>query len=112
MVRQKILLTGGGSAGHVSVNLALIPMLIRSGWEIIYLGSFDGIERELISNVPAVTYYGISTGKLRRYFDRENFTDIFRVLKGIIEAYKIVRQEKPQIVFSKGGDRFCSCCIW
>lgn len=103
MPRQKILLTGGGSAGHVSVNLALIPMLIQSGWEIIYLGSFDGIERELISNIPAVTYYGISTGKLRRYFDWENFTDIFRILKGIVEAYKIVRREKPQIVFSKGG---------
>lgn len=103
MVKPKILLTGGGSAGHVSVNLALIPMLIRAGWEIIYLGSFNGIERELISNIPEVSYYGISTGKLRRYFDRKNFTDIFCVLKGITEAYKIVRQEKPQIVFSKGG---------
>ncbi len=103
VVKKKVLLTGGGSAGHITVNLALIPMLIKAGWEIIYIGSFDGIEKELISNIAEVTYYGISTGKLRRYFDRKNFTDFFRVLKGITEAYKIVRQEKPKIVFSKGG---------
>ena len=97
------MLTGGGSAGHVTVNLALIPLLIDAGWEIIYLGSFNGIERELIANTAEVTYYGISTGKLRRYFDRENFIDVFRVLKGIVEANKIIRQEKPRVVFSKGG---------
>ncbi len=100
---KKILLTGGGSAGHITVNLALIPLLIEANWKIIYIGSFEGIERELISNFPEVTYYGISTGKLRRYFAIKNFTDIFRVLKGIIEAYKIIQKEKPEIVFSKGG---------
>ena len=102
-MNQKILLTGGGSAGHITVNLALIPMLLESGWEIIYIGSFEGIERELISNIRGVTYHGISTGKLRRYFDRQNFTDFFRVLKGTIEANKIIRHEQPAIVFSKGG---------
>jgi UDP-N-acetylglucosamine--N-acetylmuramyl-(pentapeptide) pyrophosphoryl-undecaprenol N-acetylglucosamine transferase len=102
-VNQKILLTGGGSAGHIIVNLALIPLLIDSGWKIIYIGSVRGIERELISNICEVTYYGISTGKWRRYFDRQNFTDFFRVLKGITEASKIIRQEQPEIVFSKGG---------
>ena len=100
---KKILLTGGGSAGHITVNLALIPLLTEAGWEIVYLGSFDGIERELISNFPEVTYYGISTGKLRRYFALQNFTDIFRVLKGILEAYNIVCKLKPNLVFSKGG---------
>ena len=102
-MNRKILLTGGGSAGHITVNLALIPMLRDAGWEIIYIGSFEGIERELISNIFEVTYYGISTGKLRRYFDRQNFTDLFRVLKGITEASKIIYQEQPKIVFSKGG---------
>ena len=102
-MNRKILLTGGGSAGHITVNLALIPMLIDSGWEIIYIGSFEGIERELISNIREVTYYGISTGKLRRYFDLQNFSDLFRVLKGITEASKIIYQEQPEIVFSKGG---------
>ena len=99
---MKILLTGGGSAGHVTVNLALIPMLIESGWEIVYIGSNDGIERKLLSNLK-VKYYGISTGKLRRYFSWRNFSDLFRVLKGIAEASKIIRQERPKIVFSKGG---------
>ena len=102
-MNRKILLTGGGSAGHITVNLALIPMLRDAGWEIIYIGSFEGIERELISNICEVTYYGISTGKLRRYFDKQNFTDLFRVLKGITQAYKIIHREQPQIVFSKGG---------
>lgn len=102
-MNQKILLTGGGSAGHITVNLALIPMLLNSGWEVIYIGSKKGIEREIISNIPQVSYYGISTGKLRRYFDRQNFTDFFRVLKGTIGAYKIIHREQPQIVFSKGG---------
>ena len=103
MDKSKIVLTGGGSAGHITVNLALIPLLLQSGWKVIYLGSFQGIESELISNIPEVQYYGISTGKLRRYFDRQNFSDFFRVIKGIMEAYKIVRREKPDVVFSKGG---------
>jgi UDP-N-acetylglucosamine--N-acetylmuramyl-(pentapeptide) pyrophosphoryl-undecaprenol N-acetylglucosamine transferase len=103
IVNNKILLTGGGSAGHITVNLALIPMLLESGWEVIYIGSFEGIERELIANLPAVIYYPIPTGKLRRYFDWKNFTDVFRVLTGITEAYKIIRREQPKIVFSKGG---------
>jgi len=103
MNKPKILLTGGGSAGHITVNLALIPLLRASGWEIIYLGSFEGIEGELISNIPKVKYYGIPTGKLRRYFDRQNFTDIFQVIEGVLAAYQIIRREKPKVVFSKGG---------
>ena len=102
-VKKKILLTGGGSAGHITVNLALIPLFIEQGWDIFYIGSFDGIEKELISNMADIPYYAIPTGKLRRYFDWKNFTDCFRVCKGIIEAYKIIQAEKPQIVFSKGG---------
>ncbi len=78
-------------------------MFIEQGWEIFYIGSFDGIEKDLISNITDVTYYGIPTGKLRRYFDWKNFTDVFRVCQGVIAAYKIIRVEKPQIVFSKGG---------
>ena len=101
--KKKILLTGGGSAGHITVNLALIPLFIDRGWKIFYIGSFDGIEKELISNIADITYYGIPTGKLRRYFDWKNFTDVFRVCQGIIAAYKIIKAEKPQIVFSKGG---------
>lgn len=84
---KKIVLTGGGTAGHVTPNIALIPALKEAGYEISYIGSYNGIERKLIEelNIP---YYGISTGKFRRYFDVKNFTDPFRVLKGMSQAKK------------------------
>lgn len=99
---KHIVLTGGGTAGHVTPNIALIPALQAAGYKISYIGSYDGIERRLIEelNIP---YYGISSGKLRRYFDVKNFTDPFRVLKGFSESKKLLRQLKPDVVFSKGG---------
>ena len=99
---KKIVLTGGGTAGHVTPNIALLPHLINKGYEISYIGSYEGIEKKLITdyNIP---YYGISTGKLRRYFDPKNFTDPFRVIKGFSEAKKILKEIKPDVVFSKGG---------
>ena len=99
---KHIVLTGGGTAGHVTPNIALIPALREAGYQISYIGSYDGIERKLIEelNIP---YYGISSGKLRRYFDVKNFTDPFRVLKGFREAKKLLKQLKPDVVFSKGG---------
>ena len=99
---KKIILTGGGTAGHVTPNIALIPALKEAGYEISYIGSYNGIERKLIEelNIP---YYGISTGKFRRYFDVKNFTDPFRVLKGMSQAKKLMKTIKPDIVFSKGG---------
>ena len=103
MSKLKILLTGGGSAGHITVNLALIPLLLQSGWQVIYIGSIKGIERELISNIPEVKYYGVSTGKLRRYFALQNLTDLLRLTRGVLEAYRIIRREQPSVVFSKGG---------
>jgi UDP-N-acetylglucosamine--N-acetylmuramyl-(pentapeptide) pyrophosphoryl-undecaprenol N-acetylglucosamine transferase len=102
-LNKKIILTGGGTAGHVMVNLALIPKLKEQGWDIAYIGSHQGIERELISKVEGVPYFPISTGKLRRYFDWNNFKDPFKVLKGTFQAYRIIKKEKPSIVFSKGG---------
>lgn len=102
MSKYKIIMTGGGTAGHVTPNLALVPSLIEEGFEIKYIGSRDGIEKDIItkSNIP---YYGISSGKLRRYFDVKNFTDPFKVLKGVGEALKILSKEKPDVIFSKGG---------
>lgn len=99
---KRIVLTGGGTAGHVTPNIALLPHLQNKGYEISYIGSYEGIEKKLIAdyNIP---YYGISTGKLRRYFDPKNFTDPFRVIKGFSEAKKILKELKPDIVFSKGG---------
>lgn len=99
---KKIVLTGGGTAGHVTPNLALIPALKQQGYDIIYIGSEQGMEKGLIEKAN-VTYYGIPTGKLRRYFSTKNITDIFRVVSGIKQATILIKKIKPDIVFSKGG---------
>lgn len=99
---KKIVLTGGGTAGHVNPNIALIPFLKEKGYDIFYIGSKDGIEKELIKPL-GIKYYEISSGKLRRYLDFKNFTDAFNVLRGISEAKSIIKKIKPNIIFSKGG---------
>lgn len=99
---KRIVLTGGGTAGHVTPNIAMIPRLKELGYDISYVGSYDGIERKLIEEL-GIPYYGISSGKLRRYFDVKNFTDPFRVMKGFGEARSLLKELKPDIVFSKGG---------
>ena len=99
---KKIILTGGGTAGHVTPNLALLPSLQKEEFEIRYIGSYNGIERRLIEET-GIPYDGISSGKLRRYFDIKNFSDPLRVLKGYAEALKIMKKYKPDVVFSKGG---------
>ena len=100
--KKKIVLTGGGTAGHVSPNIALLPYLEEAGYEITYIGSKNGIEKNLIADF-GLPYVGISTGKLRRYFDVKNFTDPFRVIHGYREARKFLKKYKPDVVFSKGG---------
>lgn len=99
---KKIVLTGGGTAGHVTPNIALLPSLKEAGYEITYMGSYDGIEKKLIADFE-LPYVGISTGKFRRYLDVKNFTDPFRVIKGFGEAKKFLKTYKPDVVFSKGG---------
>ena len=99
---KRIILTGGGTAGHVTPNIALIPKLRELGFDIQYIGSYQGIEKELIEPF-GIPYHGISSGKLRRYFSLQNFTDPFRVLKGLGEAKKLIRELQPDIIFSKGG---------
>lgn len=99
---KKIIMTGGGTAGHVTPNLALVPLLKEKGYEIFYIGSYTGIEKKLVEDA-GITYYGISSGKLRRYHDWKNFTDPFRVIKGFSEANQLMKHIKPDVVFSKGG---------
>ncbi|MDY3920287.1 MAG: undecaprenyldiphospho-muramoylpentapeptide beta-N-acetylglucosaminyltransferase [Candidatus Limivivens sp.] len=99
---KRIVLTGGGTAGHVTPNIALIPSLKELGYDIHYIGTYDGIERKLIEEI-GIPYYGISSGKLRRYFDVKNFSDPFRVVKGYFQAKKLMKKLKPDVVFSKGG---------
>lgn len=99
---KKIIMTGGGTAGHVTPNIALMPALRNEGYEISYIGSYEGIEKRLIEE-QGVSYYGISSGKLRRYFDPKNFSDPFKVLKGYSQSVKLLKKLKPDVVFSKGG---------
>lgn len=99
---KRIILTGGGTAGHVTPNIALIPRLREEGYDIHYIGSYDGIEKKLIEDMK-IPYHGISSGKLRRYFDVKNFSDPFRVIKGYGEASRLMKSLKPDVVFSKGG---------
>lgn len=99
---RKIILTGGGTAGHVTPNIALLPSLKEAGYEIAYIGSYDGIEKKLIEDFD-IPYTGISTGKFRRYLDPKNLTDPFRVIKGYVEAKNYLKNHRPDVVFSKGG---------
>lgn len=99
---KRIVLTGGGTAGHVTPNIALVAKLQEAGYDVHYIGSYTGIEKELIEKI-GIPYYGISSGKLRRYFDIKNFTDPFKVLKGYQEAKKLMKRLNPDVIFSKGG---------
>ena len=99
---KKILLTGGGTAGHVTPHIALLPRLQKEGYEISYIGSYTGIEKELIE-AQHIPYYGISSGKLRRYFDPKNFSDPFKVINGLRQAICLIHKLKPNVIFSKGG---------
>ncbi len=99
---KKIILTGGGTAGHVTPNIALLPALRQAGYEISYIGSYTGIEKELIEK-EGIKYYGISSGKLRRYKSLQNLTDPFRVIKGFFQARSLIKKIKPDVIFSKGG---------
>ncbi|MEN8907143.1 MAG: undecaprenyldiphospho-muramoylpentapeptide beta-N-acetylglucosaminyltransferase [Clostridiales bacterium] len=107
---MRIILTGGGTAGHITPNIALIPKLKDSGFDIYYIGTRDGMEYELISR-EKIPFYSISAGKLRRYFNFKNFTDILNILKGFLQAVKVIKKEKPDVIFSKGG--YVSCpVVW
>ena len=100
---KRIVLTGGGTAGHVTPNIALIPELKKEGWDIHYIGTEKGMERGLISKENHVTYHVVKSGKLRRYMDLQNFIDPFRVVHGVGQSINLIRKLKPNIIFSKGG---------
>lgn len=97
-----IVLTGGGTAGHVTPNIALLPALKNAGYHIHYIGTQEGIERTLIE-AEKIPYHTIPAGKLRRYIDWQNITDIARIKLGFIKALFILARIKPNVIFSKGG---------
>ena len=100
---KRIVLTGGGTAGHVTPHLALIPHLLSAGYEIHYVGTPDGIERTMMEKMDSITYHAVESGKLRRYFDLKNVSDAFKVLKGCFQADRLMKELKPDVCFSKGG---------
>lgn len=101
---MNIILTGGGTAGHAMVNMVLANLLKEDkNDKVLYLGSHHGAERALMESTGSVTYFPISTGKLRRYFSIENGKDFFRVCRGIAQAYQILKREEANVVFSGGG---------
>ena len=100
---KKIVLTGGGTLGHVTPHLALIPHLKEKGYDIHYVGTEKGMEAAKIQSVPGVTYHAVKSGKLRRYFSWQNFIDPFKVLAGAVQSAALMGKIKPDVVFSKGG---------
>ncbi|TAL61776.1 MAG: undecaprenyldiphospho-muramoylpentapeptide beta-N-acetylglucosaminyltransferase [Legionella sp.] len=99
---QRIIFTGGGTAGHVTPNIALINQFKQEGWDVAYIGSDDGIEKGMITPL-GIPFYTVSSGKLRRYFSFKNFLDPFKIFIGILQSIKLFYQLKPTVVFSKGG---------
>jgi UDP-N-acetylglucosamine--N-acetylmuramyl-(pentapeptide) pyrophosphoryl-undecaprenol N-acetylglucosamine transferase len=100
---KKIMFTGGGSAGHVTVNISLIPRFHEEGWSIEYIGSENGIEKQLVSSLSGVRYHEVATGKLRRYYDWQNIKDPLKIVKGALQAFILIKKQKPNVLFSKGG---------
>ena len=96
---KRIVLTGGGTAGHVTPNMALIPRLQADGWDVHYIGAANSAEQSLIEKLPGVTFHTVSVGKLRRYFDLKNLSDPFRVVKGVFQAQALIHRLKQNVVF-------------
>lgn len=101
-MNPRIVFTGGGTAGHVTPNLAIMAALYTEGWQIDYIGSEMGVEKTIIAET-GLPYHGISTGKLRRYFSWRNFVDPFKIILGVAQSYRLLKQMQTDIVFSKGG---------
>ena len=98
MAGKKIVLTGGGTLGHVTPHLALIPILQREGYEIHYIGTREGMEADKIRSIPGITYHAVKSGKLRRYFSWQNFTDPFRVIAGAFQSARLMGRIRPALM--------------
>jgi UDP-N-acetylglucosamine--N-acetylmuramyl-(pentapeptide) pyrophosphoryl-undecaprenol N-acetylglucosamine transferase len=101
-VTRRIVFTGGGTAGHVTPNMALIDEFLAAHWIVHYVGSRNGIERRLIAPM-GIAFHGIATGKLRRYFSWQNFIDPLFIFWGFCQSLWLCLRLRPEVVFSKGG---------
>ena len=102
MPLSRVVVTGGGSAGHVVPAVPVMQALLAQGCEVHFVGGKAGPERDLVAALP-LRYHAVSTGKLRRYLSLENLLDCFRIPAGILQAWWLLRRLRPQVVFSKGG---------
>lgn len=98
----RIIFTGGGTAGHVAPNMALIREFKQKGWDIAYIGSAQGIEQSMIQPL-GIPFHAISSGKLRRYLSFKNLLDPFKIIFGVFQSFFLLFKLKPDVVFSKGG---------
>ena len=100
---KKIVFTGGGTVGHVTLNLILIPKFLKDGWEVHYIGDKHGIEHEQIDKSGLdVTFHSIATGKLRRYFSWQNMLDVFKVGWGDSTVYcNYCQDSSPSTLFQR-----------
>ena len=107
-MKIKICFTGGGTAGHVFPGISVLEKIEEKSkkgdfeTDYLWIGSSSGMEKRLLAD-SGIKYYGIQTGKLRRYFSLQNFTDLFKIAAGLFQSFFILLKEKPDIVFSKGG---------
>ena len=99
---KSVVVTGGGTAGHVIPAKPVIQRLLAQGARVTFIGSKSGLEEQLVADL-AVTFRSITTGKLRRYLSFQNVLDLFRVPIGILQAIALVLRIKPDVIFSKGG---------
>ena len=99
-MRECIVVTGGGTGGHVYPVLAVLDEM--PSIRVVWIGSGSQLERRILEG-RQLRYYGIPTGKLRRYFSLQNIIDLFKIVAGFFASLVILLREKPKLVFSKGG---------
>ena len=98
-----IAFTGGGTGGHIYPGLALASWIKKTcPCRIFWIGSSAGMDRTIVENA-ALEFFGIPSGKLRRYFSLRNISDLFKITAGFFAARRILKREKPALLFSKGG---------
>ncbi|MCY4564265.1 MAG: glycosyltransferase, partial [Gammaproteobacteria bacterium] len=95
--------TGGGTAGHVLPAVPVMRALQQRGVEVVFIGSADGFEKQYLEGLEDVRFFGIASGKLRRYWSWQNLTDVVRVLRGLWQSLRLLGRIRPGVVFSKGG---------
>lgn len=111
-MKIKILLTGGGTAGHIWPIISVIDILKKdTNIDYLYVGSRQGLEKNIAKNYN-IKFKGLIVGKWRNYFSISNFGDILKTVIGLFQAYFLILSYKPNIVFAKGGYVTAPILFW